>query len=137
MKSSRDPRHQKRRELVRELFAISFAEHQDMSELAHKIMGETAVLDGYIERAAPAWPVDKLNKIDLAILRLAVYELTLESVPPKVCIDEAVELAKEFGGESSPSFVNGVLGTILKEIKPDYKDEVIAEVAKEEPKQES
>jgi N utilization substance protein B len=56
-----------------------------------------------------------LNKIDLAILRLAVFELIIEnSQPPKVIIDEAVELAKEFGSESSSKFVNGVLGTILK-----------------------
>ena len=61
------------------------------------------------------WPVDKLNKIDLAILRLAIYELENLEVPPKVVIDEAVELAKEFGSENSPSFVNGVLGTIYKE----------------------
>jgi len=63
------------------------------------------------------WPVDKLNKIDLAILRLAIYELERKKTPPKVIIDEAVELAKEFGGENSPSFINGVLGTIYKEAK--------------------
>ena len=70
-----------------------------------------------IAEAAPQWPTEKLNKIDLAILRLATHELQDTKTPPKVVIDEAVELAKEFGSESSPSFVNGVLGTILKEIE--------------------
>ena len=67
-----------------------------------------------IKKAAPAWPVEKLNKIDLAILRVAVYELTNTKTPPKVIIDEAVEIAKKYGSEKSASFVNGVLGTIYK-----------------------
>ena len=67
-----------------------------------------------IKKAAPTWPIEKLNKIDLAILRLAVFELENQQTPPKVVIDEAIELAKEFGAESSASFVNGVLGTIYK-----------------------
>ena len=79
-------------------------------------------LDSKIEASAPAWPVDKLNKVDLAILRLAVYELLYEStIPQKVVIDEAVELAKEFGSENSYGFVNGVLGDILENLKEDDK----------------
>ena len=79
-----------------------------------------------IQKAAPAWPIDKLNRIDLAILRLAVFELTRSDTPPKVVIDEAVELAKEFGSEASASFVNGVLGTIYKElsISPAYRTQL-------------
>ena len=68
-----------------------------------------------IEAAATEWPINRLNKIDLAVLRLAVYELKYEETPPKVVIDEAVELAKEFGSENSSSFINGVLGTIYKD----------------------
>jgi len=68
-----------------------------------------------MQGSSPAWPIDKLNKIDLAILRLSIYELLIGNIPPKVIIDEAVEIAKEYGSESSPSFVNGVLGTIYKE----------------------
>lgn len=65
--------------------------------------------------AAPKWPIEKINRIDLAILRLAVWELFYKrKTPPKVAIDEAIELAKEFGAENSPSFINGVLGTIFK-----------------------
>lgn len=82
--------------------------------MAEKILAKKESIDEKIGLAAPIWPVEKLNRIDLAILRLAVYELENSQAPPKVVIDEAVELAKEFGAESSPSFVNGVLGTIYK-----------------------
>lgn len=115
MKTARDPRHQKRREAVKALFAESYTPQPQKNELAQKILAKKEAIDEKIGLAAPAWPVDKLNKIDLAILRLAVYELDYSDTPPKVVIDEAVELAKEFGGESSSSFVNGVLGTIYKE----------------------
>lgn len=83
--------------------------------MVEKILAQKTELDLDIQKAAPTWPTDKLNKVDLAILRLAVYELKLGETPPKVIIDEAVELAKEFGAESSSSFVNGVLGTIFKD----------------------
>ena len=115
MKTARDPRHQKRREAVKALFAESYTPQPKKNELAQKILSKKKAIDKKIGLAAPAWPIDKLNKIDLAILRLAVYELDYSDTPPKVVIDEAVELAKEFGGESSSSFVNGVLGTIYKE----------------------
>lgn len=114
MKTARDPRHQKRREIVRNLFAESFAKQQNLDETTLKILKKKTQIDKIIAKAAPTWPVEKLNRIDLAILRLAVYELLKEETPPKVVIDEAVELAKEFGGETSPSFVNGVLGTIYQ-----------------------
>ncbi len=115
MKTAQDPRHIKRREIVKQLFAESFTPQEKISDDVKIILQNKEKLDSEIQKAAPAWPIEKLNKIDLAILRLAVYELSQESIPPKVIIDEAVELAKEFGGESSPSFVNGVLGTIYKE----------------------
>jgi len=121
MKSARDPRHQRRRKAVQELFASSFVKSEKptgpISELSQKVLKSKKILDQKISKAAPTWPIDKLNKIDLAILRLAIYEIKNETAPPKVVIDEAVELAKEFGGEASPSFVNGVLGTILKSLK--------------------
>jgi N utilization substance protein B len=114
MKTAKDPRHIQRRTAVKELFAESFTHQPGLSELAKNILGERAEVDAKIQKAAPTWPLDKLNKIDLAILRLSVYELTNTQTPPKVIIDEAVELAKEFGAESSASFINGVLGTIYK-----------------------
>lgn len=115
MKTSTDPRHLRRREAVKILFAETFAKQPTPPELVQKILASQKKLDKIIQVAAPAWPIDKLNKIDLAILRLAVYELEHEETPPKVVIDEAVELGKEFGSESSSSFINGVLGTIYKE----------------------
>ena len=76
-------------------------------------------IDTVIEKAAPAWPIDQITAVDRAVLRLGLYELIFgnqEEVPPKVAINEAIELAKAFGGESSGKFVNGVLGTVYKEI---------------------
>lgn len=74
-------------------------------------------IDNAIQIAAPEWPTEKIAKIDLAILRLAACELMVEKKePPKVIIDEAIELAKTYGNENSPKFVNGVLGTILKSL---------------------
>jgi N utilization substance protein B len=72
-------------------------------------------IDSVIAPAAPEWPVDQIAKIDKIILRIGVYELMIKrDVPPKVVINEAVELAKAFGGENSSKFVNGVLGTIYR-----------------------
>lgn len=116
MKTATDPRHLKRREAVKILFAETFTKQPVSSELVYKILKNKYRLDLVIQGAAPEWPIDKLNRIDLAILRLAVYELKNEDTPPKVVIDEAVELAKEFGSESSSSFINGVLGTIYKAV---------------------
>lgn len=115
MKTSTDPRHIKRREAIKVLFAQDFAKQPNLPDLVKQILKKKVKIDKKIEAAAPTWPVDKLNRIDLAILRLAVYELENEDTPPKVVIDEAVELAKEYGSESSSSFVNGVLGTIFNE----------------------
>jgi len=115
MKTATDPRHLRRREAVKVLFAQTYATQPNLPELVKKILKDQKKIDKLIQDAAPQWSIDKLNRIDLAILRLAVYELELEDAPPKVIIDEAVELAKEYGSESSSSFINGVLGTIYKE----------------------
>ena len=123
MKTSTDPRHLRRREAVQVLFADTFTHQPKTSELAQKIISQKDKLDKLIVDAAPQWPIDKLNKIDLSILRLAIYELENEDTPPKVVIDEAVELAKEFGSESSSSFINGVLGTIYTEENKEKGDE--------------
>jgi len=122
MKSARDPRHRKRQQTVKELFASSFAD-QNVSELTRNIVGLIPTLDEEIKESAPTWPIEKINRIDLAILRHATYEMLNTDTPPKVVIDEAIELAKEFGGENSPSFINGVLGNILTRNQKDTKDE--------------
>jgi len=115
MKTARDPRHQNRIIAVKELFAKSFCNQSNLNDLTKNVFNNVDSIDEKIKVSAPAWPIDKLNKIDLAILRLAVYEMDHTDTPPKVIIDEAVELAKEYGGENSSSFINGVLGTIYKE----------------------
>ena len=117
MKSASDPRHQKRITVIKELFAETFRKQQKSNDMTKNILNTKETIDEKIKKAAPSWPIDKLNKIDLAVLRLAIYELSQKKVPPKVVIDEAVELSKEFGSENSPSFVNGVLATIYKEYK--------------------
>jgi N utilization substance protein B len=114
MKTKKDPRHLERIQTVKALFATSFTNQDNTPPLAVKVLNKIDLIDRKVVKSAPAWPIDKLNKIDLAILRLAIYELESTKTPPKVVIDEAVELAKEFGAEGSPSFVNGVLGTIYK-----------------------
>ena len=113
MKNPQDPRHKKRQKLIEELFKIDFHK-QSISQKAKKIFSQKEKLDSYIQKAAPEFPIEKINKVDLAILRLATYELVFEKdQPPKVLIDEAIELAKEYGGETSPAFINGALGNII------------------------
>jgi N utilization substance protein B len=88
-------------------------------------------IDEIIQKAAPEWPLDQITIVDRNILRIGLFELLFgnkEEVPPKVAINEAIELAKSFGGESSGKFVNGVLGTVYKEIGP-----VEEKIKKEEP----
>jgi N utilization substance protein B len=117
MKTATDPRHLRRRNAVKALFAESFTHQKDLPEVVLKIKEETEKLNKIIVDSAPTWPIDKINKIDLAVLHLSIYELLYEETPPKVIIDEAVELAKEFGSESSGSFINGVLGTIYENLE--------------------
>lgn len=117
MKTSFDPRHKKRQGVVQELFSIEFHD-QLISRDAEKIIKMKEELDEIIQNSAPDFPVEKINKIDLAVLRLAAYELLFEKKEPQnVVIDEAVELAKEYGNDTSPSFVNGVLGHIISYAK--------------------
>jgi N utilization substance protein B len=81
-----------------------------------EIKPHLTTLDELIKKNAPKYPLDRIAKIDLAILRLAIYELIIEQTePPKVIIDEAVTLAKEFGGDRSYAFINAVLGAVYKD----------------------
>jgi len=113
MTTSSDPRHLKRQQLIEELFKVSFSE-QEVSEEARQILEKKEIIDKTIARIAPEFPISQINRVDLAILRLAVYEMTIERKnPPKVVINEAIELAKRYGGDSSPAFVNGALAKLL------------------------
>ena len=117
MKTSYDPRHLKRQHIVQEIFSTEFHE-QKVSEDSKEVLKHTQFIDEQIHQAAPDFPVEKINKIDLAILRLAIYEMLIEKkTPQNVIIDEAVELAKEFANDTSPAFVNGVLGHISTKTK--------------------
>jgi len=97
-------------------------------EFIHKIIGgvekNLKKIDQIISKSAPEWPIEQIASIDKTILRLSVYELIFDrEVPPRVVINEAVELAKAYGGENSFKFVNGVLGTLFKN-DPRYKEEL-------------
>lgn len=92
-------------------------------------------IDAIIEKAAPEWPIDQIAPIDRNVLRIGLYELLYadrSEVPPKVAINEAIEIAKGYGGVNSPKFVNGVLGTIFAELeKPEPKPSGTADKPKE------
>lgn len=93
------------------------------TKLLKGVLEKQEDLDNILKKAAPEWPVEKIAPVDRSVLRLGLYELLFskrEEVPPKVAINEAIELAKTFGGENSGKFVNGVLGSIYKELgEPD------------------
>ncbi|MDP2720387.1 MAG: transcription antitermination factor NusB [bacterium] len=150
MKEKLDPRHLARVASLQSLFEWSFNSvdieeivKRDTKEHVHlddtyqegfQVDGELALfisrgvtdnldpIDKIIETCAPEWPISQIAKVDLEILRIAIFELYIaKNVPTKVAIDEAVELAKEYGGENSSKFVNGVLGTVVKEMLPHSK----------------
>lgn len=86
-----------------------------IKKLVHGVSDRQTEIDDIIRPVAPEWPIEQIARVDRVILRIGVYELTFDSqIPPKVVVNEAVELAKAFGGENSSKFVNGVLGTVLR-----------------------
>jgi len=93
-------------------------------ELITGVIEHLKEVDNIIKTAAPQWPINQISIVDRNILRLGIYELLYEdkkAVPPKVAINEAIELAKSFGGENSGKFINGVLGTVYKNL-PGYEE---------------
>lgn len=151
-KVSSDPRHEARKVALQALFEWSFqsieveqiierdlGEHDDQDEFQNitevdrdlalfLVKGVTENLDDIdkiIEDSAPEWPIEQIAKIDLEVLRIAIFELHFaKSVPPKVAIDEAIELGKQFGGENSGKFINGVLGTVVRNLMPEMTSKV-------------
>jgi len=114
MKTAKDPRHLKRAKLIQNLFAWQFRQEKKLEPKIQKIISHLPEIDKLIAKSAPDRPIDQINKVDLSILRLAVFELIIDKgVPPKVVIDEAVELGKEYGSDSSASFINGALGKLI------------------------
>ena len=93
-------------------------------QLMNGIVQNLSQIDKVMEKSAPEWPIEQINIVDRNCLRIGLYELLYankEEVPPKVAINEAIELAKTFGGESSGKFINGVLGTVYKEVEKTKK----------------
>ena len=89
-------------------------------QLITGVVEHLSQIDKIIEKAAPEWPIEQITIVDRNVLRIGLYELLYENkeeVPQKVAINEAIELAKTFGGESSGKFINGVLGTVYKEVE--------------------
>lgn len=134
--SATDPRHEARRVALATLFERAFhstdlalsstfieeiyeereVDEELLKEIINGVTNHREELDQIISEAAPAWPPEQINKVDLVSLRIAIWELLFsKKVPAKVAIDEAIEISKEFGSSSSGSFVNGVLGTVVEE----------------------
>ncbi len=111
---------------VADEFAPGIGEGDFMRSLLKGVIEKRPSLDTIIEKAAPEWPIDKISLVDRNVLRLGLYELLFGDrthVPAKVAINEAIELAKSFGGDSSGRFVNGVLGSVYKELGEPGKNE--------------
>lgn len=126
-----DPRHQRRMDLVQQLFSRSFnqdkfseADAKEYDPTVLEILDRVEEIDALIAQAAPERPLAEINKVDLAILRLIMFESQSSKTPKKVLINEAVELAKEFGTDSSPRFINGVLGKLLMTVSQENSKEV-------------
>ena len=120
-------RQQKLADIVDHALA-EFAPGVDDPAFAHALAGgveqNIVEIDQIITETAPEWPIEQITVVDRNVLRVGIYELMfLKDVPPKVAINEAVEMGKIFGGESSGKFVNGVLGTLYKKLAPEETTE--------------
>ena len=98
-------------------FAPNFNDQGFVSSLVKGVKENLSRIDKYIIKYATEWPLEQITIVDRNVLRIGVYELVFDKeIPPKVAIDEAIEVAKSFGGESSGKFVNGVLGAIYRDL---------------------
>ena len=117
-------------------FAPGLEDDSFVLSLVDTVLKKSSVIDEIIEKAAPDWPLNKISIVDRNILRIGLSELLFgdrTQVPPKVAINEAIELAKTFGGENSGKFVNGVLGAVYKELGEPGKDEKSKRKSRNEP----
>jgi len=141
MKTQKDPRHLARIFAMQRLYSLHFNKQsegiQDLSieklielnendhydkkleeEIFQGVQKDIEIIDKYIMDFAPQWTIEQMKKVDIEIMRIAIFEgFTAKLTPPKVAIDEAIEIAKEFGGEVSGKFVNGVLGALYEKSK--------------------
>ena len=113
--NNKDPRRQKRITQMQQIFAFSISPKSLIKDenFIKLFQQHKAKIDQLISSAAVQWPIEQMNNLDLAILRTIILEYLLKKTPVKVLINEGIEIAKEFGTQSSPKFVNGVLGKIL------------------------
>jgi N utilization substance protein B len=119
-------------------FAPEFSDHSFSKKIITGVLENFKKIDGYIIKYAPEWPIDQITTVDRNILRIGIYELVFDpDIPSKVAINEAIEIAKTYGGESSGKFINGVLGSIYKDmgqvIKSEDKEQKQAAPKKVEP----
>lgn len=114
-------------------FAPNFNDNGFVKHLLEGVIKNLEKIDAFIVKYATEWPLDQITIVDRNILRVGVYELMMdEDIPPKVAINEAIEIAKTFGGESSGKFVNGVLGAVYKEeVQTKEPDKEIVKKTKE------
>lgn len=101
-------------------FGPGLEDFEFVRQLADGVKKHIKELDNIIEKAAPEWPISQVSLVDRNVLRIGLYELLYsrkEEVPPKVAINEAIELAKNFSGRTSGKFINGVLGTVYKQLE--------------------
>ncbi|OGD79918.1 transcription antitermination factor NusB [Candidatus Collierbacteria bacterium RIFOXYB1_FULL_49_13] len=132
MKKHNDPRHLRRIKAVKSLFGYTFTQKLTRSSIrAQRVLNHLEQIDQIITACAPEWPLSQINRLDLSVLRQAVYEfLYKKKTPPKVIIDEAIEIAKRYGSASSGSFINGVLASALKQTGRDKDIELQSEKPK-------
>jgi len=117
-------------------FAPKFNDHGFVKSIINGVIKNESEIDRYIIKYATEWPLDQITIVDRNILRIGVFELIFDKdIPAKVAINEAIEIAKTFGGESSGKFVNGVLGAIYKEALPEAKKEIRPAEVKTETKE--
>lgn len=119
-----------------EEFATTTKDKPFMKRLLQGVLAKQDDLDAVITKAAPEWPLEKIARVDRNILRIGLYELLFsdrKEVPAKVAINEAIELAKNFGGDSSGAFVNGVIGGVYKELGEPGKEETSKKRRRDQP----
>ena len=105
------------KDYVRREFAPKFDDEGFVDELVSGVLGHREEIDALVTRFAPDWPIETITVVDRNVLRIGTYELMFsENIPSKVALNEAIELAKGFGGDASGRFVNGVLGAIYKDM---------------------
>jgi N utilization substance protein B len=116
-------------------FAPSFDDGGYVETTVRGVLKNLETIDSYITKYATEWPLDQITNVDRNILRIGIYEMLVDdNIPPRVAINEAIEIGKNFGGESSGKFVNGVLGAIYNDMPEDIrqKDKEAEEKIKEE-----